>query len=73
MLVSRPPEIATERAEVNSTSAYGQARATITAQPLDAEALRKIDAYWRACCYLAVGMIYLQLMQKLLKSAPLKQ
>jgi len=27
--------------------------------PLSTEELRKIDAYWRACNYLAVGMIYL--------------
>ncbi|MGY6528604.1 MAG: phosphoketolase family protein [Cyanobacterium sp.] len=27
---------------------------------LDSEELRKIDAYWRACNYLAVGMIYLR-------------
>ncbi|MEM6838489.1 MAG: phosphoketolase family protein [Cyanobacteria bacterium P01_C01_bin.120] len=29
-------------------------------QPLSDEDLRKIDAYWRACHYLAVGMIYLR-------------
>ncbi|MBR8827595.1 MAG: phosphoketolase family protein [Gomphosphaeria aponina SAG 52.96 = DSM 107014] len=28
--------------------------------PLSSEELRKIDAYWRACNYLAVGMIYLR-------------
>ena len=28
--------------------------------PLSTDQLRKIDAYWRACNYLAVGMIYLQ-------------
>lgn len=28
--------------------------------PLSNEELRKIDAYWRACHYLAVGMIYLR-------------
>jgi xylulose-5-phosphate/fructose-6-phosphate phosphoketolase len=28
--------------------------------PLGADELRAIDAYWRACSYLAVGMIYLQ-------------
>jgi xylulose-5-phosphate/fructose-6-phosphate phosphoketolase len=28
--------------------------------PLDAEYLRKLDAYWRATLYLCVGMIYLQ-------------
>ncbi len=29
-------------------------------RPLSDEELRKIDAYWRACNYLAVGMIYLR-------------
>src|SRR5580692_9685444 len=28
--------------------------------PLSSEELRTIEAYWRACNYLAVGMIYLQ-------------
>jgi xylulose-5-phosphate/fructose-6-phosphate phosphoketolase len=31
-----------------------------TEGPLTREALARIDAYWRACNYLAVGMIYLQ-------------
>src|SRR5215813_10285706 len=31
-----------------------------TAPRLDPEELRKIDAYWRACNYLAAGMIYLR-------------
>jgi xylulose-5-phosphate/fructose-6-phosphate phosphoketolase len=31
-----------------------------TADRLSADELRTIDAYWRACNYLAVGMIYLQ-------------
>jgi xylulose-5-phosphate/fructose-6-phosphate phosphoketolase len=50
-------------AEVPSTvslSAYGIARATIEGSPLSADELRKTDAYWRACKYLALGMIYLQ-------------
>ncbi len=29
-------------------------------KPLAAEELRKMDAYWRACNYLCVGMLYLQ-------------
>jgi len=29
-------------------------------ETLEAEALRKIHAYWRACNYLGLGMIYLQ-------------
>ncbi len=28
--------------------------------PLSPDLLKKMDAYWRACCYLAVGMIYLR-------------
>lgn len=43
-----------------SISAFGKARSTITETPLNADELRKIHAYWRACCYLAAGMIYLQ-------------
>jgi xylulose-5-phosphate/fructose-6-phosphate phosphoketolase len=33
---------------------------TTTADPLSSDELRKIDAYWRACNYLAAGMIYLK-------------
>jgi len=33
---------------------------TSSSNRLSADELRKIDAYWRACNYLAVGMIYLQ-------------
>jgi xylulose-5-phosphate/fructose-6-phosphate phosphoketolase len=31
-----------------------------TAGPLSAEELRRVNAWWRACNYLAVGMIYLR-------------
>ena len=41
-------------------SAYGTARSTVEGAPLSAEDLKKLDAYWRACKYLALGMIYLQ-------------
>src|SRR5262249_18475021 len=44
----------------NPLSAYGPARSTISSTPLTAEDLRKIHAYWRACNYLMLGMIYLQ-------------
>jgi xylulose-5-phosphate/fructose-6-phosphate phosphoketolase len=43
-----------------SISAYGAARATVSEAPLSADELRKTHAYWRACNYLALGMIYLQ-------------
>jgi xylulose-5-phosphate/fructose-6-phosphate phosphoketolase len=35
-------------------------RSAMPQGPLSAEEMRKLDAWWRACCYLAVGMIYLQ-------------
>jgi xylulose-5-phosphate/fructose-6-phosphate phosphoketolase len=49
-----------ESTEVSSLSPYGPTRATVRGTPLDAEELRQTDAYWRACKYLALGMIYLQ-------------
>ena len=45
---------------ISDLSAYGIARSTVEGSPLSAADLRKIDAYWRACKYLALGMIYLQ-------------
>jgi len=50
----------TEVVEHDSLSAYGKARSTVQGAPLNAEALRKTHAYWRACNYLSLGMIYLQ-------------
>ncbi len=35
-------------------------KVTANDNPLSADELRKTDAYWRACNYLAAGMIYLQ-------------
>ncbi|PYV57343.1 MAG: phosphoketolase [Acidobacteria bacterium] len=46
--------------QATSLSAYGKARSTVKGSPLGPDELRKIDAYWRACKYLALGMIYLQ-------------
>ncbi len=43
-----------------SLSAYGPARSTVQGAPLSSEELAKIDAFWRACKYLALGMIYLR-------------
>ena len=43
---------------------------------LASEELKKIDAYWRACNYLAIGMIYLRdnpLLQEPLKAEHIKQ
>jgi xylulose-5-phosphate/fructose-6-phosphate phosphoketolase len=43
-----------------SLSAFGKARATVEGTPLSADELRRMHAFWRACNYLALGMIYLQ-------------
>jgi xylulose-5-phosphate/fructose-6-phosphate phosphoketolase len=50
------PEVAVEP---RTLSAYGTARSTVSGSPLTPEELRKADAYWRACSYLSLGMIYL--------------
>lgn len=44
----------------NELSAYGKARASIHGTPLRPEELERIDAFWSACKYLALGMLYLQ-------------
>ena len=49
-----------EQQLTDSLSAYGIARSTVKGAPLSPEELAKTDAYWRACKYLALGMIYLQ-------------
>ena len=41
-------------------SAEGIARSTVAGAPLSPDELSRIDAYWRACKYIALGMIYLQ-------------
>ena len=59
----------------SSLSACGSARSTVSRMSLNAEELRKIHAYWRACNYLTLGMIYLQdnpLLKEPLKSAHVK-
>ncbi|HYJ48084.1 MAG TPA: phosphoketolase family protein, partial [Pyrinomonadaceae bacterium] len=45
---------------VSDLSSYGTARSTIHGAPLNDEEARRIHAFWRACNYLALGMIYLQ-------------
>src|SRR5512135_3015647 len=56
-------------------SAYGAARSTVSGTPLTGEELRKMHAYWRACNYMTLGMIYLQdnpLLREPLKPAHIK-
>ena len=45
---------------LNELSSYGTARSTIKDTPLSDEEAHKTHAFWRACNYLALGMIYLQ-------------
>jgi xylulose-5-phosphate/fructose-6-phosphate phosphoketolase len=56
-------------------SAFGKARSTIQGTPLSADELQKTDAFWRACNYLILGMLYLQdnpLLRKALKPEHIK-
>jgi xylulose-5-phosphate/fructose-6-phosphate phosphoketolase len=52
--------IDTAPSPVAEISPYGETRSTVRGTPLSADELRKTDAYWRACNYLSLGMIYLQ-------------
>ncbi|HEY2120418.1 MAG TPA: phosphoketolase family protein [Candidatus Acidoferrum sp.] len=45
---------------IQTLSAFGKARSTVRGTPLSPEELRKTDAFWRACNYLTLGMLYLQ-------------
>ena len=51
--------VATQSA-LSTLSSFGVARATVAGAPLNDEEARKTHAFWRACNYLALGMIYLQ-------------
>ena len=44
----------------NAAQEWSQMDTGTTHDPLDAQALRNIDAYWRAANYLSVGQIYLR-------------
>ena len=48
------------RSLASELSSYGVARSTIQGAPLSDEEVRQTQAFWRACNYLALGMIYLQ-------------
>ena len=49
-----------ERGPDVTLSAYGPARSTIKGAPLSPGELKSTHAFWRACNYLMLGMIYLQ-------------
>jgi len=48
------------KSAVSELSAFGPARSTVEGSPLNDEEARQVHAFWRACNYLALGMIYLQ-------------
>ncbi|HEY6100697.1 MAG TPA: acetate/propionate family kinase, partial [Anaeromyxobacter sp.] len=51
---------ATMREGAAALSPFGLARSTVPGAPLAPEEVDRIHAFWRACNYLALGMIYLQ-------------
>lgn len=57
--------------EVESISPYGVARTTVDEKPLSPEEVKKYDAYFRACLYLCLGMLYLR--ENALLREPLKK
>jgi len=46
--------------ETRSISAYGPARSTVHATPLEPDELQRMQAYWNATLYMSAGMIYLR-------------
>ncbi|MGK7905834.1 MAG: phosphoketolase [Synechococcus sp.] len=65
-----------EKPSVRGVGGEGQVGSTVQGTPLGAEELRKMHAYWRACNYLAAGMIYLKdnpLLKEPLKEDQIKQ
>jgi xylulose-5-phosphate/fructose-6-phosphate phosphoketolase len=58
--MTAPKAPSTDGQTTASLSAFGKARSTVSGTPLSAEDLRKIDAFWRASNYLALGMTYLK-------------
>ncbi|HZD94439.1 MAG TPA: phosphoketolase family protein, partial [Candidatus Sulfotelmatobacter sp.] len=69
------PSVAEAEVKNQHITAYGPARSTVSGTPLSADELRKTQAYWRACNYLTLGMIYLQnnpLLKEPLKAEQIK-
>src|SRR5215467_4553468 len=51
---------ASPSSEIQELTPYAPTRSTVDGKPLNAEELRNIETYWRACNYLSLGMIYLR-------------
>ncbi|KAG9250558.1 phosphoketolase [Emericellopsis atlantica] len=61
--------------DVESIKAFGPARSTVQGAPLSAEEIKDYNDYFKASCYLALGMIYLKenpLLREPLKKEHLK-
>ena len=54
----RPPQPTARPLRRSAPS--GRPAATVSGSPLSADELRKLDAFWRASNYLALGMTYLK-------------
>ena len=52
--------MSTNKEEWVATRALGAAKSTVTGAPLSPEELARTHGFWRACNYLAAGMIYLR-------------
>jgi xylulose-5-phosphate/fructose-6-phosphate phosphoketolase len=52
--------MANDKIEPVAARAFGPAQSSINGSPLSPEALARTDGFWRACNYLAAGMIYLR-------------
>jgi xylulose-5-phosphate/fructose-6-phosphate phosphoketolase len=71
-----PAAMANHKDELVGTRAFGPAKSSISGAPLSPEALARTDGFWRACNYLAAGMIYLRdnpLLQESLKPEHIKK
>ena len=59
-MISAPKTPLADSRAAASISAFGKAHATVAGAPLTPDLAKKIHEYWRACNYLALGMIYLK-------------
>ncbi|KAL7905651.1 XFP N-terminal domain-containing protein [Trichoderma velutinum] len=62
-------------ADVQSIRAFGQARSTVEGKPLSDEEIKQYNDFFKASCYLSLGMIYLRenpLLREPLKKEHLK-
>jgi xylulose-5-phosphate/fructose-6-phosphate phosphoketolase len=76
MLGLRPLLVTTREKASHSMSDATADASAVTTERLSEEEIRRIDSYWRACNYLAAGMIYLRdnpLLREPLKTEHVKQ